>query len=80
MSKFKAGDIVVGKKGGMRNCPIVILGDHKFPDGKKAYRFRSCLPQRDLDLETDNEHWDKKDGYYLASYVNKDFKLVWRGK
>lgn len=79
MSKFKAGDIVVGKKkDGMRNCPMVILGDHKFPDGRRAYRTRSCLPG--YDLVDDTEHWDKKDGYFLASWINKDFKLVWRRK
>jgi hypothetical protein len=70
-SKFRVGDIVV-----KRRSPIVILGEHMFPDGTPAYRHRDCLPQ--YDMESDEELWINKDMYLAQEYVDSEFTLIWR--
>ena len=75
MAKFKEGDIVVGHKPGQwQKDPVVILGEHPFPDGTLAYRYRSCGPQYDMD--DGSEIWVNKDGYIHQSFLD-DFKLIW---
>ncbi len=76
MSKWKAGDIIVGHKDGQVRQPFVILGTHTFPDGSPAYRYRSCLPG--YDLVDDTEHWSG-DGYNHQKHLD-DYKLLWRRK
>ena len=75
MSKYKEGDIIVGYKDFDIKRPIVILGKHTFPDGSPAYRYRSCLPQYDLD--SGDEIWSTHDGYNHQSVLD-EYKLLWR--
>jgi hypothetical protein len=70
VSKFKEGDIVSRDRD-----PIVILGTHEFPDGTPAYRYRSCLPQ--YDLEDGSELWPDKDSYNSQEYIDR-LPLLWR--
>lgn len=71
--KFKELDIVC-KPGNV--YPIIILGEHTFPDGKLAYRCRHTRPLYD-DLDG-TEHWDKQDWYIHQSHVDEHYELIWR--
>ncbi len=73
--KFSEGDII-GKPNNI--SPLIILGDHNFPDGSKAYRVRHVHPQ--YDQEDGTEYWDKNDGYLHQDYVDSNYKLIWSRK
>lgn len=76
MAKFQYGDIVVSQEdNGMKNCPIVILSEHTFPDGTLAYRYRSIHPG--FDDSSGEEMWSEHDGYNSQSYIDT-YQLIWR--